>query len=605
MAGKCAVTMVMMMSLVCSLRDQTGVLSAPVEPESDDMMTTIQQRVLEHDSRLLVIERMYKESQGRLEDDIIETMDPRILALDGRLEAVLNTTNENSEVALMESVEDRTVSLEEIINTVISQLPREWPTGTYGLPRKNTGCPEPAGVTWRTGVRKHDTEDDNANNQWTHGLHFDGGFGRGDMSQKFCMKTISRDGSGSWPSGSYCIFKKSSCPSVVNMLKRWAKVSVAMPERGWDTLIRYCCRNDGSASSPISLPTGSPFYSSATDRAVRGVKVLRGAKARGEVASDLTPPGGRIAGGEIAVTPVATITITVDGMNVEEEFFRWMMKMTITKTAARGRIRTTTAEAGTIAFTTVTIRNSLAQQDNQTKMGQCCSCSRPRPARMPDVDGRHFRKYKFPFENLVLEGGGAKGMAYVGALKVLEDAGILRNIKRFGGTSAGSITAGFLAVGMSPQDILDKANENLKDILLSGRPCYLCAKCKYLWYFYNLKNKYGMFPATHFLDWYGKAIEEHLQKLKRRRQRSGEGNTDEFDGLNGDITFAEVYNAFGRELCTVSYETEFQTEVYSHVKTSPLLEIREAVRIVVCYGQDRYHLRRSSTRHVAERSGED
>ncbi|XP_078685504.1 uncharacterized protein YqhO-like [Branchiostoma floridae x Branchiostoma belcheri] len=198
---------------------------------------------------------------------------------------------------------------------------------------------------------------------------------------------------------------------------------------------------------------------------------------------------------------------------------------------------------------------------------------------MPDVDGSHFSKYKFPFENLVLEGGGAKGMAYVGALKVLEDAGILRNIKRFGGTSAGSITAGFLAVGMSPQDILDKSNENLQDILLSGSPCYLCGMCKYLWYFYNLANHYGIFPATHFVDWYGKAIEEHLQKVKNRRQRSGEENPDEFDNLNGDVTFAQVYNAFGKELCTVSYETEFQTEVYSHVKTSPLLEIREAVRM--------------------------
>ncbi|XP_019630243.1 PREDICTED: uncharacterized protein LOC109474380 [Branchiostoma belcheri] len=198
---------------------------------------------------------------------------------------------------------------------------------------------------------------------------------------------------------------------------------------------------------------------------------------------------------------------------------------------------------------------------------------------MPDVDGSHFRKYIFPFENLVLEGGGAKGMAYVGALKVLEDAGILRNIKRFGGTSAGSITAGFLAVGMSPQDILDKSNENLKDILLRGSPCYLCGKCKYLWNLYNLCYHYGAYPATYFVDWYGKAIEEHLQKVKNRRQRSGEGNPDEFDNLNGDITFAQVYNAFGKELCTVSYETEFQTEVYSHVKTSPLLEIREAVRM--------------------------
>ncbi|XP_035685306.1 uncharacterized protein LOC118421908 [Branchiostoma floridae] len=194
---------------------------------------------------------------------------------------------------------------------------------------------------------------------------------------------------------------------------------------------------------------------------------------------------------------------------------------------------------------------------------------------MPDVDGSPFAKYIFPFENLVLEGGGAKGAAYVGALKVLDEAGILKNIKRFGGTSAGSITAGFLAVGMTPQDILDKINEDLGAILLDS-PWYLCGCCKYLWYFNNLENHYGIFPAERFVKWYGDAIEEHLRKMKRRQ---GVENPKQFDSLKGDITFAEVYEAFGKELCTVSYETEFSSEVYSHVKTSPLLEIREAVRM--------------------------
>ena len=36
------------------------------------------------------------------------------------------------------------------------------------------------------------------------------------------------------------------------------------------------------------------------------------------------------------------------------------------------------------------------------------------------VDQDIFTNYVFPFENLIFEGGGNKGMAYVGALKVLE-----------------------------------------------------------------------------------------------------------------------------------------------------------------------------------------
>ncbi|XP_078662773.1 uncharacterized protein LOC144906396 [Branchiostoma floridae x Branchiostoma belcheri] len=158
MAGQCAVTMVMMTCLVCLLKDQTSVLSAPTEPEESDgnleiaemvdrlhadlttvrntqksfkdMMTTIHQQVLDMDNRLLAIERKFKESQERLEDDIVETMDPAILDLDDRLQAVLNTTNENSEAAIsnknessrllgmvnafslrVETVENRSVSL--------------------------------------------------------------------------------------------------------------------------------------------------------------------------------------------------------------------------------------------------------------------------------------------------------------------------------------------------------------------------------------------------------------------------------------------------------------------------------------------------------------
>ena len=48
----------------------------------------------------------------------------------------------------------------------------------------------------------------------------------------------------------------------------------------------------------------------------------------------------------------------------------------------------------------------------------------------------------YPFKNLVFEGGGVKGIAYAGAMKVLEKKGILKNIVRVGGTSAGAINVG-------------------------------------------------------------------------------------------------------------------------------------------------------------------
>ena len=47
----------------------------------------------------------------------------------------------------------------------------------------------------------------------------------------------------------------------------------------------------------------------------------------------------------------------------------------------------------------------------------------------------------YHFNNLVFEGGGVKGIAYVGALEVLQEEGILQNVKRVAGTSAGAMMA--------------------------------------------------------------------------------------------------------------------------------------------------------------------
>lgn len=51
------------------------------------------------------------------------------------------------------------------------------------------------------------------------------------------------------------------------------------------------------------------------------------------------------------------------------------------------------------------------------------------------------------FRNLIFEGGGVKGVAYVGAMQVLAQRGLLSNITRVGGTSAGAINALLFALG--------------------------------------------------------------------------------------------------------------------------------------------------------------
>ena len=65
----------------------------------------------------------------------------------------------------------------------------------------------------------------------------------------------------------------------------------------------------------------------------------------------------------------------------------------------------------------------------------------------------------YHFRNLVFEGGGVKGIAYVGALQVLEENGILPAITRVGGTSAGAINAILVGLNFTPQETLRILNK--------------------------------------------------------------------------------------------------------------------------------------------------
>jgi NTE family protein/lysophospholipid hydrolase len=62
---------------------------------------------------------------------------------------------------------------------------------------------------------------------------------------------------------------------------------------------------------------------------------------------------------------------------------------------------------------------------------------------------------------VVLGGGGARGLAHIGVLQALEDAGI--PIDAIGGTSMGSVMAALYARGWSPQRILELVREVFQD----------------------------------------------------------------------------------------------------------------------------------------------
>ena len=67
--------------------------------------------------------------------------------------------------------------------------------------------------------------------------------------------------------------------------------------------------------------------------------------------------------------------------------------------------------------------------------------------------------------DMVFEGGGAKGMVFVGAMEVFEAAGHTHG--RLLGTSAGAITAALLAAGYQTQEMLESLSEKV-----NGRPVF-------------------------------------------------------------------------------------------------------------------------------------
>lgn len=58
-------------------------------------------------------------------------------------------------------------------------------------------------------------------------------------------------------------------------------------------------------------------------------------------------------------------------------------------------------------------------------------------------------------KNLVLSGGGVKGIAHIGALYALKELGILNNIEIYAGTSIGSLIISLLVIGYNPSEIYD------------------------------------------------------------------------------------------------------------------------------------------------------
>lgn len=108
---------------------------------------------------------------------------------------------------------------------------------------------------------------------------------------------------------------------------------------------------------------------------------------------------------------------------------------------------------------------------------------------------------KYHFKNLVFEGGGVKGIAYVGALDELKEREILGSIERVGGTSAGAINAVLLATGHS----LEETREILSELDFNN---FMDDSWGVLRDSKRLLERYGWYKGKFFREWMGDLIKD-------------------------------------------------------------------------------------------------
>lgn len=155
-----------------------------------------------------------------------------------------------------------------------------------------------------------------------------------------------------------------------------------------------------------------------------------------------------------------------------------------------------------------------------------------------------------------MEGGGVRGIAYAGALEVLEQKGILKQIENVAGSSAGAIAGLMVALNFNYHEI-DSVLQNLK-IQEFNEGKFFFGKIR------RLKNQYGVYKGDKMEEWLAGLI----------AYKTG----------NPDITFKGLHelrlmdSTFKNFFCTGTNITKQRLEILSW-KTWPAMKLKTAVRI--------------------------
>ena len=149
-------------------------------------------------------------------------------------------------------------------------------------------------------------------------------------------------------------------------------------------------------------------------------------------------------------------------------------------------------------------------------------------------------------ENLVFKGGGVLGIAYAGAIEALEKQGILSQVKRTAGTSAGAVAAALISLGYSSKDIVEVLGDtNFKKFQDDLNPL-------------KLTTKYGLYRGEKLLTWLQEIIE----------QKTG----------NKHLTFAELEDQGYKTLKVFASDLNTATLTEFSLEKTPDVKIAESIR---------------------------
>jgi NTE family protein len=161
-------------------------------------------------------------------------------------------------------------------------------------------------------------------------------------------------------------------------------------------------------------------------------------------------------------------------------------------------------------------------------------------------------------KNLAFKGGGILGIAYAGAIKVLEENNMLTPIEKVAGTSAGAITAALVALKYNAQEIYDIVNSTDFKTFEENKKTHKLGIIDKVKEAENVIHNYGLYDGDAFLDW-------------MRKQITGKG-------LPETATFKDFKNAGMKDLHVFATDLNLQALKEFSYEATPDVIVAEACR---------------------------